>query len=108
VEVLSGFINGIFLIFIAFAILLESVERYYHPQDINTDKLLLVSCLGLAVNLVGVVAFHDLHGGGGDHGHSHSHGHSHGHDHGHGHKEGKPEKKVVNENIFGLFTLLCC
>jgi len=102
VEVLSGFINGIFLIFIAFAVLLESMERVWHPQEINTDKLLLVSCLGLCVNLIGVFAFHDLHGGGGDHaGHSHDHGHSHGHDH--AAHEGKKEKKQHNENIHGVY-----
>jgi len=94
VEVLSGFVNGIFLVFIAFYILLESAERLYHPQEINTDKLLLVSCLGLVVNLVGVFAFHDLHDHSDHGGHSHSHGHSHGHGHGHGHehKEKKKEK----------------
>jgi cation diffusion facilitator family transporter len=98
VEVVSGFINGIFLIFIAFAVLLESMERFFHPQEINTDKLLLVSTLGLVVNLIGVFAFHDLHGGGGDHGHSHSHGHSHGHGAEH---EGHQEKKAKNSNLYG-------
>jgi zinc transporter 5/7 len=111
VEVLSGFTNGIFLVFVAGLVLLESIERLFHPQDINSDKLLLVSCLGLCVNLVGVFAFHDLHGGHGDddddghghshgHSHSHSHGHRHGHGHGHGHDE-KP-KKERNDNLFGM------
>ena len=31
-EVLSGFINAIFLIFVAFYILLESAERILEPQ----------------------------------------------------------------------------
>ena len=77
------------------------MERFFHPQEINTDKLLLVSCLGLVVNLIGVFAFHDLHGGGGDHGgHSHSHGHGHGHSHGHEHGE----KKAKNSNLYGKVT----
>lgn len=45
---------------------------------------MLVSCLGLGVNLVGLFAFHDLHDHGDEGEHGHSHGHSHGHDHGHG------------------------
>eukprot|EP01117_Protostelium_nocturnum_P005165 TRINITY_DN1878_c0_g1_i2.p1 TRINITY_DN1878_c0_g1~~TRINITY_DN1878_c0_g1_i2.p1 ORF type:complete len:627 (+),score=172.01 TRINITY_DN1878_c0_g1_i2:251-1882(+) len=94
VEVLSGFINGIFLVFIAFVVLLESMERFFSPQEVNTDSLLTVSVMGLLVNLVGVVAFHDLHGGG-DHGHSHSHGHSHGHSH--NHSDSKKEKKEKKE-----------
>eukprot|EP01114_Cavostelium_apophysatum_P015957 TRINITY_DN4457_c0_g1_i1.p1 TRINITY_DN4457_c0_g1~~TRINITY_DN4457_c0_g1_i1.p1 ORF type:complete len:694 (-),score=148.99 TRINITY_DN4457_c0_g1_i1:60-2141(-) len=104
VENLSGFINGIFLVFIGGLVLTESAERFYHPQEINTDNLLLVSCLGLGVNLIGVFAFHDLHDHG-DHGddedegggHSHGHGgHSHGHSH--GHKEGQS-----NANLYGVY-----
>lgn len=34
VEVLSGFFNGIFLVFIGFNVLLESIERIYEPQRI--------------------------------------------------------------------------
>jgi len=95
VEVLSGFINGVFLIFIGFLVLLEAMERFFHPQEINTDKLLLVSFLGLCVNLVGIFAFHDLHDHGDDDDHGHSHGHSHGHDH---EKKKKKEKKSKHEH----------
>eukprot|EP01117_Protostelium_nocturnum_P005166 TRINITY_DN1878_c0_g1_i3.p1 TRINITY_DN1878_c0_g1~~TRINITY_DN1878_c0_g1_i3.p1 ORF type:complete len:276 (+),score=90.57 TRINITY_DN1878_c0_g1_i3:184-1011(+) len=70
------------------------MERFFSPQEVNTDSLLTVSVMGLLVNLVGVVAFHDLHGGG-DHGHSHSHGHSHGHSH--NHSDSKKEKKEKKE-----------
>jgi len=45
VEVLSGFVNGIFLVFIAIFVLMESIERFIEPPDIDTDKLLLVSTL---------------------------------------------------------------
>lgn len=61
-EVISGFVNGIFLVFIAITVLLESAERFLHPQAIKTDNLFLVATLGLCVNLIGVFAFHDLHG----------------------------------------------
>ncbi|XP_031695948.1 zinc transporter 7 [Anarrhichthys ocellatus] len=94
-EVLAGFVNGLFLIFTAFFIFSEGVERALEPPDVHHDRLLPVSVAGLLVNLVGIFVFH--HGG---HGHSHGeegHGHSHSlfngsvnHDHqnkhgGHGH-----------------------
>ncbi|XP_039984254.1 zinc transporter 7 isoform X2 [Xiphias gladius] len=92
-EVLAGFVNGLFLIFTAFFIFSEGVERALEPPDVHHERLLPVSVAGLLVNLVGIFVFH--HGGHGHshgeegHGHSHSlfngslnHGHSHGgHDH---------------------------
>ncbi|VDO61431.1 unnamed protein product [Heligmosomoides polygyrus] len=76
VEVLSGFINALFLCVIALFILIEALERLFDPPNINTDRLLFVAVSGLLVNLFGMYSFH----GDGDHGHSHggaSHGHSH-------------------------------
>eukprot|EP01113_Clastostelium_recurvatum_P004762 TRINITY_DN120_c0_g2_i1.p1 TRINITY_DN120_c0_g2~~TRINITY_DN120_c0_g2_i1.p1 ORF type:complete len:565 (-),score=135.75 TRINITY_DN120_c0_g2_i1:1122-2816(-) len=106
VSVLSGFVNGIFLVFIAFFVFMESIERFMEPPEVKTDRLLLVSCLGFLVNIVGVVAFHDHGGhghshGGGDHGHSHGGGHAHsgGHDD-HG-QEGKPAKRSENMDGWG-------
>lgn len=87
VEILSGFINGLFLMVIAFFVFMESVTRLLDPPNINTDMLTPVSVGGLLVNLVGICAFSHAHSHGGkscsshDHGHSHSE-HSHG---GHGH-----------------------
>lgn len=89
VEILSGFINGLFLMVIAFFVFVESVTRLLDPPNINTDMLTPVSVGGLLVNLVGICAFSHAHSHGGkscsshDHGHSH-HGHSHS-EHGHGH-----------------------
>uniref|UniRef100_A0A672IQH4 Zinc transporter n=1 Tax=Salarias fasciatus TaxID=181472 RepID=A0A672IQH4_SALFA len=104
-EVLAGFVNGLFLIFTAFFIFSEGVERALEPPDVHHERLLPVSVAGLLVNLVGIFVFQHgghghSHGDGGSHGHSHSlfngslsHGHSHGgHEHqakhghgGHGH-----------------------
>jgi zinc transporter 5/7 len=67
-ETLSGFFNGIFLVFIGFNVFLESIERIYEPQRIESDGLLLVSVLGFGVNLIGLFFFHEHH----DHG-SHDH-----------------------------------
>ncbi|GAB1288044.1 Zinc transporter 7 [Apodemus speciosus] len=91
-EVLAGFVNGLFLIFTAFFIFSEGVEKDFRalaPPDVHHERLLLVSILGFVVNLVGIFVFN--HGG---HGHSHGSGHGHSHslfngalDHSHGHED---------------------
>ncbi|XP_059058243.1 zinc transporter 7 [Achroia grisella] len=88
-EVLAGFVNGLFLLFIAFFIMSEAVERAIEPPEVKHERLLVVSILGFLVNMVGIYAFHHGHGHGhGGHGHSHGgHGHSHNHNHGHSHEE---------------------
>ncbi|XP_067137558.1 zinc transporter 7 [Centruroides vittatus] len=102
-EILAGFVNGLFLIFIAFFIFSEAVERAIEPPEVKHERLFIVSVLGLLVNLVGIFAFQHGHAHGHGHGHSHgghghshdSHGHSshshsqsHGHGHGHSHDYG--------------------
>lgn len=84
-EVLAGFVNGLFLIFIAFFIFSEAVERAVEPPEVHHERLFLVSIMGFLVNLVGIFAFQH---GGSHHGHSHGgggHGHSHSSNAGHGH-----------------------
>jgi solute carrier family 30 (zinc transporter), member 5/7 len=72
-DTLAGFGNGIFLMLISIEIIWEAVERLVEGSDVSrTMELLVVSSLGLGVNLVGIMAF--------DHGHAHGHG---GHDHSH-------------------------
>lgn len=89
-EILAGFVNGLFLLFIAFFIFSEAVERALEPPEVRHERLFVVSVLGFIVNLVGIFAFHH----GQAHGHSHSasnggvgHGHSHGFSHGHAHSD---------------------
>lgn len=85
-EVLAGFINGLFLIFISFFIFSEAVERLVEPPEVKHERLLPVSIAGLLVNIVGIVVFQ--HGGG-------EHGHSHGGDHGgHGHSHGGSNEQI--------------
>ncbi|CAG8555249.1 12224_t:CDS:10, partial [Ambispora leptoticha] len=85
IETLSGFANGIFLVLISIFILFEALARLMDPPEMNTDRLLLVSFLGLLVNLVGIFAF--------NHGHIH-HGHSHAHGHHNHHQE--PNNQDMN------------
>lgn len=56
-EVLSGFINAIFLIFIGLHVFVESIERIITPPEITNELLMIVSCMGLLVNLLGLVFF---------------------------------------------------
>ncbi|KAG9128131.1 putative zinc transporter msc2 [Ceratobasidium sp. 392] len=120
VETLSGFANGIFLILISIFIVFEAIQRILDPPEMNTNQLLLVSGLGLGVNLFGMFAMgghhhghsHGGHSHGGGHGHSHaasSHSHSHDHDHSHddhghshGRRESTPQPSVLVNGIGGL------
>ncbi|XP_041358686.1 zinc transporter 7-like [Gigantopelta aegis] len=79
-EIMAGFVNGLFLLFIAFFIFSEAVERLVEPPEVKHERLFLVSVLGFLVNMVGIFAFQHGHSHGG-HGHSHSAG-------GHGHSDG--------------------
>jgi zinc transporter 5/7 len=89
VEVLAGFSNAVFLVLISMSILVEAIQRLLDPPEMKTDSLLVISFLGLVVNLIGIVAF--------NHGHAHSHhGHDHGHDHHHHHHH-------HNANMHGVF-----
>uniref|UniRef100_U5EZN1 Putative zn2+ transporter msc2 cation diffusion facilitator superfamily n=1 Tax=Corethrella appendiculata TaxID=1370023 RepID=U5EZN1_9DIPT len=77
-EVIAGFVNSLFLLFIAFFIMSESVERAIEPPEVKHERLFVVSVLGFLVNLVGIYAFQHGHGHGhGGHGHSHSHSGNH-------------------------------
>lgn len=87
-EVLSGYVNAVFLVLVGALIVLESLERILDPQEISTNSLLTVSIGGLLVNVVGLIFFHEEH----HHAHGGSCSHSHGHvghrDHGdHKHQE---------------------
>ncbi|XP_065184223.1 zinc transporter 7-like [Sycon ciliatum] len=93
-EVLAGFVNGLFLLFIAFFIFSEAIERAFQPPEVKHDRLMVVSILGFLVNLIGIFAFQH---GGAMHGHSHGgdgHGHSHG-GHGHSHGEGGSDQQIL-------------
>ncbi|AAW44947.2 cation:cation antiporter, putative [Cryptococcus deneoformans JEC21] len=90
VETLSGFANGCFLILISVFIIFEAIQRVYNPPEMETHQLLLVSGIGLAINLWGMWAT----------GGHHHHGHSHGHDHAQVHAAPKVEvhKQGVSQN----------
>jgi len=94
IETLAGFANGVLLIGIVAGIVIEGIERIINPVSLEkTGELLIVSFLGLVVNIVGIFAF--------NHGHEHG-GHSHGHSHSHSHVGGDDDVHD-NENMKGIF-----
>lgn len=107
---------------ISIEILIEAVERLAEGRETKRlTELLIVSSLGLAVNLVGMACFghhhhpgHDHSHGGHDHGHSHADTDSCNHDHGRDHKSASPMvapshchshvgHSHENENMRGIF-----
>ncbi|KAM9355778.1 zinc transporter 1a [Pholidichthys leucotaenia] len=75
-EVMGALVNAVFLTALCFTIVLEAIERFTEPHEIDTPLVVAgVGAAGLLVNLLGLCLFHGHAGGG--HGHSHG-GHSHG------------------------------
>lgn len=80
-EVMGALVNAIFLTGLCFAILLEAIERFIEPHEMQQPLVVLgVGVVGLLVNVVGLCLFHHHSGFGNDSGHGHSHG-GHGHSH---------------------------
>lgn len=96
-EILGALINAVFLLALCFTIIIEAIQRFFQPQTIESPKLvLIVGCMGLVSNFVGLVLFNE-------HGHSHSHGgsakHSHDHVHGHLHADDIESQQQSEENL---------
>ena len=73
-ETLGALVNGVFLVALCLSIFLEAIQRFVEPQKVSNPKLvLIVGCMGLASNILGLFLFHE-------------HGHSHGGDE-HSHEE---------------------
>ncbi|VEU20507.1 DEKNAAC101328 [Brettanomyces naardenensis] len=134
IETLSGFTNGSLLLGIVFGIFNQAVQRIMNPVPLErTTELLVVSILGLLVNLVGIFAFNhggDAHGHGHshshlhmhsvaqdhededehEHDHGHEHEHAHNHEHNHSHADDSSDEegesgaiKFKNDNMHGIF-----
>ncbi|KAK6461914.1 putative zinc ion transporter [Scheffersomyces coipomensis] len=111
-EILAGFTNATLLIGISGSIVFEAIGRLLNPVVLQkTNELIIVSTLGLIVNLVGIFAFNHGHGSheGHSHGHSHSHAPSHDHSHAHDHSHQSHDEKHedhhegMNDNMKGIF-----
>lgn len=81
-ETLGALVNGVFLVALCVTIFLDAIQRFVEPQEVKKPQIVLVvGCLGLLSNMVGLLLFHD---------HSHG-GHSHG-GHGHGNEVSEAEE----------------
>ena len=88
-EVLGALINAVFLCALCFSILIESLKRFYDPEDIHQPFLILaVGVVGFVVNIIGLLLFKG-------HGHSHGVG-SEGHSH--NHHQHVPTSDDINDN----------
>lgn len=83
IEVLASYTSAIFLLGVAAAMILGSLERLWSPQEIHYPEAMGVAVLGLAVNLICALILGKAHDHGHDQGHDHGHHHEHGHDHHH-------------------------
>ncbi|KAH9824198.1 cation efflux protein [Melampsora americana] len=71
-EILGALGNSVFLLALAFSMLLQAIQKAIEPSEVHNPKLVvIVGSLGLAFNVIGLALFHE-------HGHSHgSTGHTH-------------------------------
>lgn len=64
IEILTGFANGAFLLFVSFFLFVESVERLLEPPELHSHgRVISVAFVGLLINAAGIVLFgnHALH-----------------------------------------------
>ncbi len=76
---LGGYTSALFLGLTSLGILYESVERFIHPQSISFNEAILVTVIGLIVNIVCVLIMSENH--------IHCHTHQEHTKHAHKHKE---------------------
>jgi zinc transporter 5/7 len=97
-DTLAGFANGVFLMLISVEIVYEAIERLVGGSKMQRiGELLVVSGMGLVVNLVGMLAFGHAHHG---HGHDHSSSHTHDHSHSHAsHSHDSHDQKLTNGEV---------
>lgn len=79
IEVLGGFAGGMVLGMVGLWMIFESVERLFSPIVVHYDEALVVTAIGLAVNLACAAL---LAAGGHSHQHDHAHHGTCKHDHG--------------------------
>jgi len=103
-SLLGAFFNGSFLIALGISIALQSIERFISIEHVQNPKLvLIVGCVGLALNIVSVLFLHE---------HDHDHGPSDSNDEeslsstpthaNHLHIGTKPKKHGMDLGILGV------
>ncbi len=54
-EILSAFINSASLLAISILLIIEAIKRFYNPETINGNMMLIVATVGLLANLIAVI-----------------------------------------------------
>ena len=98
INTLAGFASAIALGVVALFMIIESLERFFSPEEIMYKEAILVAVIGLVINGASALLLGHTH----DHGHGH--GHSHGHGHGHSHHEHEHHHHHEHEHEHGK----CC
>lgn len=58
-EILSAFLNALFLIIMSIFLIVEAVQRLKHPSHINGKVMLIVAVIGLIANLLSAILLHE-------------------------------------------------
>lgn len=57
-ETLAAFTNGVILIVISVVLFVEAIQRFWKPEHIHGGIMLIVSIIGLAANIISMLAMH--------------------------------------------------
>jgi cobalt-zinc-cadmium efflux system protein len=57
-EIIASFLNGLALVLIAAGIFVEGIRRFFRPEDIDFQLMLIIAGIGFAVNLVLTLVLH--------------------------------------------------
>ena len=57
-ETLAAFTNGVILIVISVVLFVEVIQRFWKPEHIHGGIMLIVSIIGLAANIISMLAMH--------------------------------------------------
>lgn len=103
---LGGYTSALFLGATSIGIIYESVSRFINPQTISFNEAILVTVVGLIVNLICIFIMSD--------GHGHHHLHAHQHQPEHNHKENLNFKAAYLHiladaltSVMAILALLC-
>lgn len=109
---LGGYTSALMLAVVAFLMGYESIERFLNPTSVNFETAIMVSIIGLVVNLLSALLLWDSH----DHHHHHGHDHHenehehHDHDHVHDHNHRSALIHVIADaftSVLAIGALLC-
>ncbi len=75
---LGGYTSALVLTMISFLMAVDSIDRFFHPEQIQFNEAIAIAALGFCVNLLSAWILRDHH----DHSaHHHAHKHEHEHEH---------------------------